>query len=227
MAESKIFAGPRIRRIRNAKGLTQTAMAEGLGISPSYLNLIERNQRPLTVQLILKLASIYKVEPEELQGEAGGSIAALREVFADPLLAGELPGEQELIEIAEGANIQDLAMVHADPGFPCIVGRRVTIGHRAILHGCTVEDGCMIGMGEILLNGVRLGAGSVVGAGAVLTEGTEVPPGSLVLGVPGKVVRPVDEAMRGRIEHAWTHYVIEAAKHRRGDFPLASTGAPP
>jgi predicted transcriptional regulator/DNA-binding XRE family transcriptional regulator len=103
MAERKIFAGPRIRRIRNAKGLTQMAMAEGLGISPSYLNLIERNQRPLTVQLILKLASIYKVEPEELQGEARGSIAGLREVFADPLLAAELPGEQELIEMAEAA----------------------------------------------------------------------------------------------------------------------------
>ena len=103
MAEQKIFAGPRIRRIRNAKGLSQTAMAEGLGISPSYLNLIERNQRPLTVQLILKLAAIYRVEPEELQGEAGGSMAALREVFADPLLAGELPGDQELIEIAQAA----------------------------------------------------------------------------------------------------------------------------
>lgn len=103
MAEQKIFAGPRIRRIRNQKGLTQTAMAEGLGISPSYLNLIERNQRPLTVQLILKLASVYKVDPDELQGEARGSIAALREVFADPLLAGELPGDQELIEIAEAA----------------------------------------------------------------------------------------------------------------------------
>ena len=103
MAEQKIFAGPRIRRIRNAKGLTQTAMAEGLGISPSYLNLIERNQRPLTVQLILKLASVYKVEPDELQGEARGSIAALKEVFSDPLLAGELPGDQELVEIAEAA----------------------------------------------------------------------------------------------------------------------------
>ncbi len=103
MAEQKIFAGPRIRRIRNGKGLTQTAMAEGLGISPSYLNLIERNQRPLTVQLILKLASVYHVEPEELHGEARGSIAALREVFSDPLLAGELPGDQELVELAEGA----------------------------------------------------------------------------------------------------------------------------
>lgn len=103
MAEQKIFAGPRIRRIRNAKGLTQTAMAQGLGISPSYLNLIERNQRPLTVQLILKLAAVYKVEPDELQGEAGGSVGALKEVFSDPLLIGELPGDQELIELAEGA----------------------------------------------------------------------------------------------------------------------------
>ena len=111
MAEQKIFAGPRIRRIRNAKGLTQTAMAEGLGISPSYLNLIERNQRPLTVQLILKLSAVYKVEPDELQGEAGGSIAALKEVFADPLLAGELPGDQELLELAESAPNAASAMV--------------------------------------------------------------------------------------------------------------------
>lgn len=103
MAEQKIFAGPRIRRIRNGKGLTQTAMAEGLGISPSYLNLIERNQRPLTVQLILRLASVYQVDPKELQGEARGSVAALKEAFSDPLLAGELPGDQELIELAEAA----------------------------------------------------------------------------------------------------------------------------
>ncbi|WP_421914424.1 helix-turn-helix domain-containing protein [Mesorhizobium sp.] len=111
MADQKIFAGPRIRRVRNAKGLTQTAMAEGLGISPSYLNLIERNQRPLTVQLILKLASVYKVDPHELQGEARGSIAALKEVFTDPLLVGELPGDQELIEIAEAAPNASAAVI--------------------------------------------------------------------------------------------------------------------
>ncbi len=111
MAEQKIFAGPRIRRIRNAKGLTQTAMAEGLGISPSYLNLIERNQRPLTVQLILKLASVYHVEPEELQAEGAGSIAALREVFSDPLLAGELPGDQELVEISDAAPNASAAVI--------------------------------------------------------------------------------------------------------------------
>lgn len=103
MAEHKIFAGPRIRRIRNSKGLTQTAMAEELGISPSYLNLVERNQRPLTVQLLLKLASAYDLNLEELKGEPSGSQNALKEVFADPLLADELPGNQELLEVAEAA----------------------------------------------------------------------------------------------------------------------------
>ena len=111
MAEQKIFAGPRIRRIRKAKGLTQTAMAEGLDISPSYLNLIERNQRPLTVQLILKLSAVYKVDAEEFQAGTGQSIAALREVFADPLLAGELPGEEEMVELSEGAPNAAAAMV--------------------------------------------------------------------------------------------------------------------
>jgi len=103
MAERKIFAGPRVRRVRQGCGLTQTAMAEALGISPSYLNLIERNQRPLTVQLLLKLASVYKVDLDALQGEGGGLVSQLREIFADPLLSGEIPGDQEIIEVAEAA----------------------------------------------------------------------------------------------------------------------------
>ncbi|CAD7054675.1 XRE family transcriptional regulator [Pseudorhizobium endolithicum] len=103
MAERKIFAGPRVRRVRMSMGLTQTAMAEALGISPSYLNLIERNQRPLTVQLLLKLASVYKVDLDLLQGEGSGVTGQLREVFSDPLLAGEIPGDQEIIEVSEAA----------------------------------------------------------------------------------------------------------------------------
>jgi XRE family transcriptional regulator, fatty acid utilization regulator len=103
MAEQKIFAGPRIRRMRHSMNLTQTAMATELGISPSYLNLIERNQRPLTVQLILKLASTYKIDLEALRGEEGGLAIGLREVFSDPLLSGELPSPQELIEVADAA----------------------------------------------------------------------------------------------------------------------------
>lgn len=104
MAETKIFVGPRVRRIRNRLELTQTSMAAELGISPSYLNLIERNQRPLTAQLVMKLVSTFKIDVEELQptGEAG-SVAALKEVFSDPLLSGELPGDTELLEISDGA----------------------------------------------------------------------------------------------------------------------------
>src|SRR5680860_746219 len=111
MADPKIFAGPRIRRIRNQMKLTQTLMAEQLGISPSYLNLIERNQRPLTVQLLLKLASTYDIDLDELRGEASGTHALLKEIFSDPLLSGELPGDQELVEIAETAPNAALGML--------------------------------------------------------------------------------------------------------------------
>ena len=103
MSEQKIFAGPRVRRIRNNAGLTQTAMAAELGISPSYLNLIERNQRPLTVQLLLKLASVYKIDLEELQAGGDSMLPQLKEMFADPLLVGELPGDQELVEVSDAA----------------------------------------------------------------------------------------------------------------------------
>lgn len=128
-------------------------------------------------------------------------------------------GDTERIEIGEETNIQDLSMVHADPGFPCLIGKRVTVGHRVILHGCSVEDDCLIGMGAILLNGVQVGRGSVIGAGAVLVEGTVIPPGSLVVGVPGRIVRNVDSAMSDRIDRSWRHYVAMADKHRRGQFP--------
>jgi carbonic anhydrase/acetyltransferase-like protein (isoleucine patch superfamily) len=93
-------------------------------------------------------------------------------------------GDMAPIRIGEETNIQDLTVVHVDEGVPCTVGRRVGVGHRAILHGCTIEDEVLVGMGAVLLNGVSVGSGSVVGAGAVLPEGMHVPVGSLVLGVP-------------------------------------------
>jgi carbonic anhydrase/acetyltransferase-like protein (isoleucine patch superfamily) len=129
-------------------------------------------------------------------------------------------GDTARITIGDETNIQDLSMLHADPGLPCLVGNRVTVGHRVILHGCTVEDECLIGMGAILLNKVNVGQGSVIGAGTLLLEGTEVPPGSLVVGVPAKIVRAVDDDARQLIEHAWRHYVEEANRHRAGVFPI-------
>lgn len=131
-----------------------------------------------------------------------------------------LRGDTETITVGEDTNLQDLTMVHADPGVPCRIGARVSVGHRAILHGCTVEDDCLIGMGAILLNGAHIGAGSVVGAGALVKEGQIVPPGSIVVGMPGRVVRAVDDAMRSRIDRTWRHYVANAERHRAGEFPI-------
>ncbi len=130
-----------------------------------------------------------------------------------------LRGDTDRITIGEATNIQDLSMIHADPGVPCLVGNRVTVGHRVILHGCTIEDDCLIGMGSIVLNGAQIGRGSLIGAGALVLEGTVVPPDSLVLGFPAKVVRQVDETIRAKVEYAWTHYVEKARRHQAGDYP--------
>ena len=104
-----------------------------------------------------------------------------------------LRAEFELIEIGEGSNIQDNVTVHVDPGFPASIGAGVTVGHNAVLHGCTIEDGCLIGMGAVVLNGARIGRGSLVAAGAVVAQGVVVPPGSLIAGVPAKVRRELTE----------------------------------
>ncbi|MDH3495268.1 MAG: gamma carbonic anhydrase family protein [Gemmatimonadota bacterium] len=136
-------------------------------------------------------------------------------------------GDMAPIVVGEETNVQDLTMVHVDAGVPCTIGRRVGVGHRAILHGCTVEDEVLVGMGAILLNGVRIGRGSVIGAGAVLPEGLDVPADSLVLGVPGRVVRSVDDVLRSRLRSTWEHYVREARRHRAGAVPRhlsSSTG---
>jgi carbonic anhydrase/acetyltransferase-like protein (isoleucine patch superfamily) len=125
------------------------------------------------------------------------------------------------IVIGAQSNIQDGAIIHVDEGLPCMVGRRVGVGHRVILHGCVVEDECLIGMGSVLLNQVRVGTGSVVAAGAVIPEGMIVPPGSLVMGVPGRIVRQVDANLRERVASTWTHYVELARAHRDGRYPLS------
>jgi carbonic anhydrase/acetyltransferase-like protein (isoleucine patch superfamily) len=128
-------------------------------------------------------------------------------------------GDMAPIVVGDQTNLQDLTMVHVDQGVPCTIGSRVGVGHRAILHGCAVEDEVLVGMGAILLNRVRVGTGSVIGAGALLPEGMAVPAGSLVLGVPARVVRQVDPELRARIRHTWEHYVAEARRHRAGAVP--------
>ncbi|WP_432511478.1 gamma carbonic anhydrase family protein [Kineococcus sp. SYSU DK001] len=117
------------------------------------------------------------------------------------------------ITVGDGSNVQDGCVLHADPGFPITVGRGVSIGHGAVVHGCTVGDDVLIGMGARVLNGARIGAGSLVAAGAVVLEGTDVPPGSLVAGVPAKVRRELSaEELEGVRANART-YVDLAARH--------------
>ncbi|MFE9428561.1 gamma carbonic anhydrase family protein [Kitasatospora sp. NPDC006697] len=124
-----------------------------------------------------------------------------------------LRGDAEGIVIGADSNVQDNCTVHADPGFPCRVGERVTVGHNAVLHGCVIEDDVLVGMGARVLNGARIGAGSLIAAGAVVPQGTEIPPGSLVAGVPGRVRRPLEPAEREAIRANAQGYLLLAEAH--------------
>lgn len=124
-----------------------------------------------------------------------------------------LRGDRDLIEVGEGSNLQDNVTVHGDPGKPTIVGRGVSVGHNAMLHGCVVEDDCLIGMSSTVLNGAVIGRESLVAAGAVVLEGTIVPPRSLVAGVPAKVRRELtDDEVAANRRNAET-YLMLAAEH--------------
>jgi carbonic anhydrase/acetyltransferase-like protein (isoleucine patch superfamily) len=124
-------------------------------------------------------------------------------------------GDVNSITIGEESNIQDNTVLHCDEGpFPLVIGRRVTVGHQCMLHGCTIEDDCLIGIGAVVLNGATVGQGSVIAAGAVVTEGAQIPAGSMAMGVPAKVRRSVttEEAERFRVNAQ--HYVEAARIYR-------------
>lgn len=123
-------------------------------------------------------------------------------------------GDSENITIGEGSNVQDCAVLHCDHGFPLTVGRNVTVGHSAVVHGCNLGDNVMIGMHATLLNGCIIGEGSIIGAGALVREGQVIPPNSLVVGVPAKVVRETSaEQVEGIINNA-QHYVEIAKEYK-------------
>ena len=124
-----------------------------------------------------------------------------------------LRSEFEPIRIGAGSNVQDNCVIHVDPGHPATLGERVSVGHGAVLHGCTVEDDVLVGMGATVLNGARIGAGSMVAAGALVLEGVDVPPGSLVAGVPGKVRRALSEEEQQVVRANAEVYVGLAERH--------------
>lgn len=115
-------------------------------------------------------------------------------------------GDSAAIEIGDDSNVQDNSTVHVDEGMPAIVGRRVTVGHRAIVHGCVIEDDCLVGMGAVVLSGARIGAGSLIGAAALVREGQVIPPGSLAIGAPARVVGAVSDKHRDAIARGARHY---------------------
>jgi carbonic anhydrase/acetyltransferase-like protein (isoleucine patch superfamily) len=124
-------------------------------------------------------------------------------------------GDTNTITVGNGSNLQDNVVLHADPGFPTTVGDGVSVGHGAVVHGCTVEDNCLIGMGATIMNGAVIGTGSLVAGGAVILEGAIIPPGSLVAGVPGKVRRELTEEEREQVRNNAATYVTLARKHKQ------------
>ncbi|MGA1847713.1 MAG: gamma carbonic anhydrase family protein [Thermoplasmatota archaeon] len=127
-------------------------------------------------------------------------------------------GDEEPIIIGSRSNVQDGVIIHTDEGFPVRVGNEVTIGHGAVIHGCEIGDRCIIGIRSVILNGSRIGKGSIIGAGAVVTPGTEIPPYSMVLGIPGKVKKTDSSFEASAVENA-DIYVELASKHMKGGFP--------
>lgn len=130
-----------------------------------------------------------------------------------------LRGDNEPIILGEGSNVQENSVLHTDMGFPLTIGADCTIGHRAMLHGCEIGDGSLIGMGATVLNGARIGAGSLIGAAALVTEGKVIDPASLVMGAPGKVRRILDESELAEMRASAIRYRSNAASFRRALRP--------
>ena len=124
-------------------------------------------------------------------------------------------GDNEMITIGRGSNVQDGCVLHTDPGYPLVIGADVTVGHLAMLHGCMIGDGSLIGIGAVVLNGARIGRNCLIGAKALIPEGKEIPDNSLVLGAPGKVAREVSDEQARRMREGALHYVKNWQRYKR------------
>ncbi len=159
-------------------------------------------------------------------GGSGGArfVAPTATVTGDVTLGEEtgiwfgavLRGDKDRIEIGAGSNIQDNAVVHTSRGYPARIGREVSVGHGAILHGCTIGDRVLVGMGAIVMNGSVVGEDTIIAAGAVVTEGTAIPPGSVVMGVPAKVVKEITPGQKENIRKNAESYIELAKSYQHG-----------
>ena len=126
-----------------------------------------------------------------------------------------LRGDNDPITVGEGSNIQDGSVVHTDTGSPCMIGANVTVGHMVMLHGCTIGDGSLVGIGSVVLNGAVIGKNCLIGAGSLIPEGRVIPDNSLVMGSPGKVVRELSAEKAARVAMGAAHYVANWQRYRR------------
>lgn len=131
-----------------------------------------------------------------------------------------LRGDNELITIGENSNVQDGSVLHTDPGSPLTLGKNVTIGHKVMLHGCTVGDNSLIGIGSIILNNTKIGKNCLIGANTLIAEGKEIPDNSMVLGAPGKVVRTLSDEQAAGLEMSAAHYVENWQRYARDLKPI-------
>jgi carbonic anhydrase/acetyltransferase-like protein (isoleucine patch superfamily) len=154
----------------------------------------------------------YVAPTAVLVGEV--SLAAGASVWFGSVLRGDL----EPVRVGRSTNVQDGVVIHVDRGYPATIGERVTLGHRAVIHGCTVEDDALVGMGAVVLSGARIGAGALVAAGALVREGFDVPPGTIAAGVPARVVGPVTDELRERIAAGVRTYEAAARGYRTGEL---------
>ncbi|MGB8815204.1 MAG: gamma carbonic anhydrase family protein [Paracoccaceae bacterium] len=138
------------------------------------------------------------------------------EAGASVWFGATLRGDNEEIRVGAGSNVQENCVLHTDMGFPLRIGANCTIGHKAMLHGCVIGEGTLIGMGATILNGARIGRGCLIGAGALITEGKEIPDGSLVMGAPGKVVRSLDAEAQARLLASALGYQANMRRFRAG-----------
>ena len=168
--------------------------------------------------------ALYEIDGVAPQLAAGAYVADNAQVIGSVVMGENASiwfgvvarGDSDTLTIGRNSNIQDLSMLHADAGVPLTIGENVTVGHQVVLHGCTVGDNSLIGIGAVVLNNARIGRNSIVGAGSVVTEGKEFPDNSLIIGSPAKVVRTLDEAAAGRLRQNADHYVKNAQRFAKG-----------
>jgi len=168
--------------------------------------------------------ALYALDGISPEIDAEGWVAPTADVMGKVRLAkggsiwfgAVLRGDNEWISIGEGSNVQDLSVLHTDMGAPLDIGANCTIGHRAILHGCTIGEQTLIGMGAVILNHAKIGARCLIGAHALIAEGKEIPDGSLVIGAPGKIARVLTEEEQGRLLLSAEGYQRNAARFRAG-----------